>query len=64
MKTADPLLFSPGRLIHARPPESPGLRCPTIPTTNSSVPGVTYIRLERKQGKKGWIGVVIVFCFK
>lgn len=28
MKTADPLLFSPGVLNPARPPKSPGLRWP------------------------------------
>lgn len=48
MKTADALLFSPGMLNHAKPPKSPGLRCPGIPTTKNSVPIVTHDWFERE----------------
>lgn len=65
MKTADPLLFSPGMLNHARPlappAKTPGLRCPRIPTTKNGVPGVTHDWFEREWGRRdGWGGYLVL----
>lgn len=56
MKTADPLLFNPGVLNHARPSNSSGLRWPWHPYHPEQCPRSDMPLVGRGTGKEGMDG--------